>query len=162
MIFGKKRHLLEAGAKAADFRLQRLAGGEVAFGEITSQGPALLAFFKVNCPVCQLTFPYLERIHSPERLPIYGISQNGPEDTGDFRRAYGVTFPILLDSEASDFPVSNAFGISIVPTLFVVERDGTVSRVIEGWRKSEIQELGELAGVNPFRAGESVPEAKAG
>jgi peroxiredoxin len=162
MIFGKKRHLLEAGAKAADFRLQRLAGDEVAFGEIISKGPVLLAFFKVNCPVCQLTFPYLERIHSPERLPVYGISQNGPEDTGDFQRAYGVTFPILLDSESSGFPVSNAFGISSVPTLFLMERDGAVSRVIEGWRKSEIQELGTLAGVNPFRAGESVPEAKAG
>jgi peroxiredoxin len=162
MIFGRKRRLLEAGARVADFRLQRLAGREVASGEILSQGPALLAFFKVNCPVCQLTFPYLERIHSPEHLAIYGISQNGPEDTADFNRVYGVTFPVLLDTEASGFPVSNAFGISTVPTLFQVERDGTISRVIEGWRKSEIAALGIQAGLYPFREGESVPEAKAG
>ena len=162
MIFGKQRRLLEAGAKIADFRLQQLAGGEVASGEIFSQGPALLAFFKVNCPVCQLTFPYLERIHSPERLSVYGISQNGPEDTRDFQRTYGVTFPMLLDRESSGFRVSNAFGISSVPTLFLVERDGTVSRVIEGWRKSDIAALGIQAGVDPFRKGESVPEAKAG
>jgi hypothetical protein len=33
---------------------------------------------------------------------------------------------------------------------------------MEGWRKSEIAELGALAGVNPFRPGDSVPEGKAG
>src|SRR6516162_1716873 len=156
MALGKKQEPLVTGTAAADFRLPRLEGGEMTLQDITSQGPALLAFFKVNCPVCQLTFPYLERIHSPERLSVYGISQNGPEDTGDFQRTYGVTFPMLLDRESSGFRVSNAFGISSVPTLFLVERGGTVSRVIEGWRKSDIAALGIQAGVDPFRKGESV------
>jgi hypothetical protein len=69
---------------------------------------------------------------------------------------------MLLDTEESGFPVSNSFGISSVPTLFLVERDGTVSRVVEGWQKSEIERLGAQAGVNPFREGDSVPDWKAG
>ena len=162
MSFEKKRQLLALGAAAPDFRLTRLNGGEVSLRDILSRGPALLAFFKVNCPVCQLTFPYLERVQSPDRLPVYGISQNCPEDTRDFNQRFGVTFPTLLDTERSGFPVSNAFGISSVPTMFLVESDGSISRVIEGWRKSEMMQLGAQTGVNPFQPGDSVPESKAG
>lgn len=162
MVFGKKRRLLAAGAQVSDFRLPRLDGGETSLHELTVQGPALLAFFKVNCPVSQLTFPYLERIHSPGKLAVYGLSQNGPEDTRDFSRRFGVTFPMLLDLQSQDFPVSNAFGISSVPTLFLVERDGTIARVIEGWSKAEMERLSAQAGLSLFRPGDSVPKWKAG
>ena len=162
MAHGGHRQLLHSGAHAADFTLTRLGGGHASLREITANGPALLAFFKVNCPVCQLTFPYLERIHASGRLPVYGISQNGPEDTTDFNRHFGITMPTLLDTEKSGFPVSNAFGISSVPTLFLVEADGRIAHVSEGWRKTEIELLGARAGVNPFREGDSVPEAKSG
>ena len=43
--------------------------------------------------------------------------------------------------EERGFPASNAYGISSVPTLFLIERDGTVSKVLEGWRKKEIAAL---------------------
>lgn len=162
MAHGTHHKLLKKGARAADFTLPRLDGGETSLREMTAKGPALLAFFKVNCPVCQLTFPYLERIRSADHLPVYGISQNGPEDTRDFNRHFGITFPTLLDAEAKGFVVSNAFGISSVPTLFLVEPDGTITHVTEGWHKSEIAQLGARAGINPFRPGDSVPEAKAG
>jgi len=161
-MFGKSRKLLSAGVSVSGFRLPRLDGRETSLEDITAAGPALLAFFKVSCPVCQLALPYLERIHSPGRLSVYGMSQNDPEDTREFNRRFGVTFPVLLDKEETGFQVSNTFGISSVPTLFLVERDGTVSRVIEGWNKIEVQRLGAQAGVNPFREGESVPDWKAG
>ena len=121
-----------------------------------------LAFFKVNCPVCQLTFPFLERIHTAGGIPIVGISQNCPEDTTEFAREFGVTFPLLLDQEAQGFPASNDYGISSVPTMFLVEPNGSVSRVIEGWNRSEIQWLGAKAGVNPIRPDDNVPAWKAG
>ena len=162
MAHGGHRKLLHSGARIADFTLARLEGGKATLQEITAGGAALLAFFKVNCPVCQLTFPYLERIHAAGRLPVYGISQNGPEDTRDFNRHFGITFPTLLDTEMSGFPVSNAFGISTVPTLFLVEPDGAIAQVSEGWHKAEIAQFGQRAGINPFRDGDSVPEAKSG
>ena len=162
MAHGTRRKLLEKGARVTEFTLPRLDGGQASLREITSKGPALLAFFKVNCPVCQLTFPFLERIQSAEKLPVYGISQNCAEDTRDFNRHFGLTLPMLLDAEANGFAVSNAFGISSVPTMFLVEPDGTISQVSEGWRKSDVAELGARAGVNPFRPSDSVPEAKAG
>lgn len=168
MRLWKQQHkLLEPGAQVADFRLPLLDGGEASLTDILANGSALLAFFKIGCPVCQLTFPHLERIHSgsklsSSKLPVYGVSQNSAADTRDFNRRFGITFPTMLDSSQSGYPVSNAFGISHVPTLFLLGTGGLIERVTEGWLKAEIRRLGEFAGVDPFQADVSVPESKAG
>jgi peroxiredoxin len=162
MAWGRHRELLKTGSLAPDLRLARLDGGETSLTEILANGPALLAFFKVNCPVCQLAFPFLERIHSPGKLSIWGISQNGPADTRAFCAEYGITFPVLIDPEKAGYQASNAYGISSVPTLFLVEQDGGISKVIPGWSKIDVAEIGGTVGVNPFRDSESVPEWKAG
>jgi peroxiredoxin len=162
MAAHRQHKLLAAGTRAPDFRLARIEGGETSLSEIAARGPALLVFFKVSCPVCQMTLPFLDRIHSTGHLPIYGISQNDAPDTREFVSEFGVGFPMLLDSEDADFPASNAYGISSVPTSFLIERDGSLSRVIEGWQKAEIEHLGALAGVAVFRADDHVPAWKAG
>ena len=162
MAARKQPKLLDAGSLVPDVRLKLLSGGEIALREIAARGPALLAFFKISCPVCQLTFPFLERLHSTGTLTIYGISQNDARDTREFNEDFGITFPTLLDDEDSGFPASNAFGISSVPTLFLIAPDGSISRVIEGWRKKEMEWLGTQAGAAVFRQGDNVPEWKAG
>ena len=159
---GKQSKLLEPGSRAPDFRLPRLDGGAVALQEIVAKSPAVIAFFKTTCPVCQLTFPFLERIHQAGTLTVYAISQDDAEDTREFNRQFGLTLPTLLDSGRSGFPASNAFGISSVPSMFLIERDGAIARVIEGWSKQDIESLGELAGVRVIRQGDNVPEWKAG
>jgi peroxiredoxin len=156
------RHLQEVGALAPGFRLPRLDGADLSLAEIIAQGPALLAFFKVSCPVCQLTFPFLERLHQAGALPVFGISQNKPPDTRAFAQRYRTTFPMLLDSEAGGYTASNAYGISSVPTMFLIERDGSIAQTILGWNRQEIAALGATAGVSMFRPEDRVPEWKAG
>jgi peroxiredoxin len=154
--------LLPTGARAPEFCLARLDGGEASLHDLIASGPILLAFFKISCPVCQMTFPFLERLHTAGALPIYGVSQNDDEDTREFNQRFGIMFPTLLDREENGFAASNAFGLSSVPTLFLIEHDGTVSRIIEGWNKKEIEALGGIFGVAPFRPGDNVPAWKAG
>ncbi len=162
MALFKRRQLLTAGARAPEFRLALLGGREISLQEILKGGPAALAFFKISCPVCQFTLPYLQRIHSPGKLAVYGVSQNSAAETARFNREFGVTFPTLLDSEDGGFPASNAFGISTVPTIFVVDAAGAISQVTEGWSKADIEGLARTAGVTPFRENENVPQWKAG
>ena len=154
--------LLAEGSRAPEFQLEQLAGGTISLAEILAGGPALLVFFKISCPICQLTFPFLERIHQARGLRIFGISQNDAYDTNDFNREFGVTFPTLLDTEESGFPASNDYGISSVPTMFLVEPGGTISQVIEGWLKREMELLAASSGGSLLRPGEYVPEWKAG
>ena len=124
MASRRQRTLLDSGSRAPAYRLSRLEGGEVTLAELTARGRVLLVFFKVTCPVCQLTVPFLERLHASGNLAIYGISQNDAADTREFNSYFGATYPTLLDSEDDDFPVSNQYGISSVPTMFLVEPDG--------------------------------------
>jgi peroxiredoxin len=154
--------LPKPGSFAPGFHLMRLEGSEVTLAELIAGGPVMLVFYKITCPVCQMTMPFLERMHRKGSLRVYGISQNEPADTREFLQEYGVSFPNLLDAEDDGFPASNAYGISSVPTIFVVDRDGTLSKVIEGWNKAEMTALGDLAGMTLFRTDDSVPAWKAG
>src|SRR5258708_1318425 len=162
MAARRTRQLLATGSRAPEFRLPLLDGGDISLHELVTRGPVLLAFFKITCPVCQMTFPFLERLHAAGMPAIYGISQNHPGDTREFKREFGVTFPILLDTEDSGFPVSNDYGIASVPTLFLIEPAGTVSFVSEGFSKKDIEWLGSRGGVSIFRQNDNVPAWKAG
>ena len=102
MASHRRRDLLDAGVRAPDFRLERLDGGEVSLADLTAKGPVVLAFFKITCPVCQLTLPFLDRIQS-DALAIYGISQNSPRDTREFARQFGVRFPCCWTPKTAVF-----------------------------------------------------------
>jgi peroxiredoxin len=162
MAARRLRPLLDPGKRAPDFRLSRLEGGETSFAELAAGRRVLLVFFKVTCPVCQLTVPFLERLHASGGLTICGISQNEAADTEEFNTYFGVSFATLLDAEDEDFPASNAYGISSVPTMFLVEPDGAISMVIEGWNRKDMEALGEAAGLTLFRPEDNVPAWKAG
>jgi cytochrome c biogenesis protein CcmG, thiol:disulfide interchange protein DsbE len=149
------------GSRAPEFRLPRLDGGESTLADLTAQGHVLLAFFKVTCPVCQMAFPYLERLHAAG-YPVAGISQNDALDTREFNQEFGINFPTLLDSEDSGFAVSNDYGIANVPTLFLVRAGGLIDRMGEGWMKSEMEQYAAEAGAVLFQPGDRVPEMKPG
>lgn len=162
-MFGRrKRGLIAPGAKAPAFRLASLDGPSQSLGEILERGSALLVFFKVSCPVCQLTAPYLQRLSANNALQVIGISQDDATPTRSFAERLRVTFPMLLDPASEEYPASNAYGISSVPSLFLLERDGAVARSFQGFSKRDLEEIGARAGVVPFGPEDHVPEWKAG
>ena len=163
---------LEAGVAAPEVRLPLLDGREFLLSQARKRGPVVLGFFKVNCPVCQLAFPYLERIHKAYggagKFTLAGVSQNDAGDTKSFNRQYGVSFPTLLD-DTKKYPASNAYGLTNVPTIFLVSPEGEIEFSSVGWSKQEMEELSRrLAGVSGgqavslFKLGEQVPDYKPG
>lgn len=162
-MFGrKKKTLVVAGAQAPAFRLAGVDGSERSLEEILARGPALLAFYKISCPVCQMTTPYLQRLSANDEIQVIGISQDDVGATRGFMNRFGVTFPTLVDPGSEDYPASNAYGITSVPSLFLIERDGTVARSFNGFSKRDFEEIGARAGVVPFGPEDHVPEWKAG
>jgi peroxiredoxin len=162
-MFGRrKRVVVEAGVRAPSFQLTGLDESARSLDDILAGGPALLAFYKISCPVCQLTAPYLQRLAASTAIQVIGISQDNASATRGFLQRFGVTFPTLLDSSSEDYPASNAYGITSVPSLFLLERDGTVARAICGFSKRDFEEIGVRAGVAPFGPDDQVPEWKAG
>lgn len=165
MVLRAQRQVLEAGARAPAFRLRDLEGNARSLQEILAAGPALLAFFQASCPICQFAFPFLERLHRGAGggvLQFFAISQDNADTTRDFLRQFDLTFPALLDDDETGYAASNAFGITQVPTMFLIEKDGTISWTLEGFSKAGLEALGRRVGSAPFLSDEYVPEWKAG
>ena len=158
----KAKVMTAAGSPAPAFELESLGGGLRSLPQILRDGPALLVFYKVSCPVCQLTLPYLDRLAAGDALQVIGISQDDAQSTQAFLERFGVTSPMLLDQSKDGYPASNAYGITSVPSLFLVEPDGHVARAFNGFSKRDLEALGTRAGVGLFRPDEQVPEWKAG
>ena len=154
--------ILKRGMHAPRFELKDLGGNKQSLDTMLEKGPVLLALFKVSCPVCQLAFPFLERLSNNDALQVVGISQDDTNPTKAFNERFSISFPTLLDESREGYPVSNAFGISTVPSVFLVETDGTVSQSFAGFSKRDFEEIGKRINVRPFRPDEYVPEFKAG
>lgn len=130
------------------------------------------AFFKISCPVCQFTFPFLERIYKRyggDGVTFLGISQDDARDTKEFAKEFGATFPMLLDEKQKGYSASNAYGLTNVPTIFLVETNGKVKISCMGFNKKNLEEiaaaLAERKKMPPaalFRPDESVPASKPG
>jgi peroxiredoxin len=138
---------LTAGTSAPDFKLQTMEGEPFSLRDALTRGPVVAAFFKISCPICQYAFPFIERIykaHSEKNVTIVGVSQNDKKDTARFIKEYGVTFPILLD-DTHAYPVSNAYGLTNVPTVFWIGQDGEIEISSVGWDRKEIEQINRKA-----------------
>ena len=156
--------------RAPQFELASMDGKKHGLEEALARGPVLLAFFKVECPVCQYTFPFIERLYQQFRgqgVQIWGIAQDDARDSRRFAKEYGVTFPVLID----DYPykTSREYGLKYVPTLLLLHPDGHVKLVSEGFAKAALVEIQRLLAkhfsVTPpelFHARDGVPEFKPG
>jgi peroxiredoxin len=163
---------LPSGIKAPEFALTTTSGKPAVLSELLTRGPAVVAFFKISCPVCQYAFPYLERIwrlHKQEPVTFLGISEDSLPDTQSFIKQYGITFPVALD-KAPRYLVSNAYTLTNVPSTFLIDRDGDIQVSSVGWSRKEMEEINlKLSGMDPalqqfpiFKTGEEVAEFKPG
>ncbi len=134
--------MLNQGETAATFVLETPSGRPVDLAAAREFGPVLLAFYKTGCPTCQLSFPFLQKLHQAygrKGLLVLGVSQDDGETTVQFSREHGCTFDSVLD--ADDYSLSLQYGIETVPVLFLVGQDGLVWKVQEGWARDEWNEL---------------------
>jgi len=162
---------LTVGTSAPDFKLQTIDGKPFSLRDSRERGPVVLAFFKISCPICQYAFPFLERIHRAyayKNVAVVGVSQNGAKDTTSFMKEYGVTFPVLLD-DTRTYPVSNAYELTNVPTVFWITQNGEIEVSSVGWVKKDIEEINRRAAeasgnaaATVFQPSEQVADFRAG
>jgi len=161
---------LSAGAKAPTFSLQSTDGRELNLADALKKGPVVAAFFKVSCPTCQFAAPFLERLHETyggEKFTLWGISQDDAADTREFCQELGIEFPALIDDNG--YPVSNQYGITNVPSVFLIAPDGKIQESSVGFSKKDLEKIAAAAakatGTPPasfFKPGEVIPDIKPG
>ena len=168
---GKRLSTLPAGEPAPAISLRDTSGRSVTLEEALKKGPVLAAFFKVSCPTCQFTFPFLERMYETygnDGFTFLGVSQNDAADTREFAQEFGVKFPLLIDDE-STYTASNEYGITNVPSVFLISQDGKIQERSVGFAKRDLENMAKEAarvtkrpGASLFRPGEVVPDQKPG
>ena len=162
---------LQPGTKAPDISLAALDGSSFSLQNALKKGPVIAAFFKVSCPVCQYAFPYLERVHKAhggQNITFVAISQDDKPHTASFLKQFGVTVPTLLE-DPNGYAISNAYGLTNVPTWFLIGQDGEIEISSVGWVKQDVEDLNrklsDLQKTPPpqlFKPGEEVRDFRAG
>lgn len=127
--------LIAAGTKAPDVPGVELTGR-----------PTALFFYKVTCPVCQMAAPMAHGFERAYPGHIVGIGQDPEDRLASFAGEFDLGFRSVVDEPP--YPVSDAYGISVVPTLVLVDGEGTVVEAVESWNRDGYNALSDqLAGL---------------
>jgi thiol-disulfide isomerase/thioredoxin len=130
------------GRPAPPFTTHTYAGAE--FGSVTLAGkPHLLYFWFTNCPPCMKTAPdlvELAKTHAARGFEV--VTANADRlldlDVSDAERAaYAAKLPGLTLLHATPEMQTAYAGVTVFPTLFFVNRKGTVVRQLVGHHERE-------------------------
>jgi peroxiredoxin len=130
--------------------------------------PSLLVFFETDCPTCQLTIPYLNRLEQAlgAKAEIVGISQDAEIETRELVIQAPIKFPVVFDR---DLRVSREYDPQAVPTMFLIDAAGKIARTSVAFNKGELNaiaaEMLNAVGVEPFEIAsgrDGAPDTKPG
>jgi peroxiredoxin len=151
--------MLAPGDRAPSLALPDASTGE-SVTDPWREGPVLLAFFKATCPVCQMAAPKVQAL-ADSGVRVVAVGEDPPPEIRSYSDRHGQKVTTL--SEPDPYPVSDAFGIDTVPTLFLVGEDGTVRDTVVSWDRDAWNRIAEEAGgtavsdegdgLPPFRPG---------
>ena len=137
LVSGAARSL-ESGDVVPEFRLPRLdAGGTVSLDE--HRGKVIyLDFWASWCPPCVTAMPILEewrREFGPRGFEVVAVNvDRDPEKARRFLESRRVGYASASDP-AGELP--QRFEIATMPTSFLIDRQGIVRRVHQGFRRSD-------------------------
>jgi DsbE subfamily thiol:disulfide oxidoreductase len=121
----------ESGRAAPELPSQVLQGPKVDLASLRGR-PALVNFWASWCTPCKEEMPELERIARElgGRASVVGIDWNdSTQNAKAFIRQHDLTYPILRDGSGE---VASRYGISGLPTTFVLDSDGRIVRTLRG------------------------------
>lgn len=110
--------------KAPSFVLKDLGGNEVRLDDFRGK-IVFLNFWATWCPPCREEMPSMEKLYREFRerdFTILAIDlREDNRKVKAFKEEFGLTFPILLDSDGA---VGLDYRITSIPTTYLVDREG--------------------------------------
>lgn len=117
----------KTGSLAPDFTLPGIDGKPVTLSELRGR-VVVLTFFASWCHPCEEDMPILERAlrDTGDRIDVVGVNyQDLPDDSRDFVRRLGVTFPVLIE-DSTDNPVAVRYDVHAMPDTLFIDANGVV------------------------------------
>lgn len=126
------------GQAAPAVRLPELSGaGEVSLESLRGK-VVYLDFWASWCGPCRVSFPLLEQLREelwPDGFEVLAINVDEVEsDARRFLSEVPVSYPVVRDADGI---TPQTFGILGMPTGYLIDRQGIVREVHQGFRKSD-------------------------
>ena len=116
------RRGLKRGAKAPDFVLPSVDGGELAFSSFAGRR-LLLVFTQSGCGPCKRIVPELNRLHDKGDVVVLVVNHGHQERTERWAFEVGARFPVLAQEDLS---VSRRYEVFATPFGFLINESGII------------------------------------
>jgi thiol-disulfide isomerase/thioredoxin len=126
---------LTLAEKAPDFSLAALNDKQkYSLADYAGQ-VVYIDFWASWCGPCRQSLPSLDRLYRQlgnRGFMVLAINVDAySQDAKDFLKAYPVSYPVLLGENGS---LPAVFGVKGMPTAFLIDKQGKVRRIYEGFR----------------------------
>ena len=124
------------GQEGSAFELKDLAGRLRRFDDMRGK-VVLLDFWATWCGPCRLDLPRIEALHqefADQGLVALGVNDEDQETARAYVEEQGHSFPTLVDSAKS---LTREFGVRVLPTVVVLDREGKVASYLVGAHSEE-------------------------
>lgn len=138
---------LDPGTPAPPFTLPGSDGVPHRLAELVDGHPAVLIFFRTECPTCQLAFPVYGELNRryADAVPIVAVGQDPIMQAGPWLVERGFE-GIVLDDSADRYYVSSVYEVQVVPTVVLIGANAEIERVLQGWDRAEVNALAATLG----------------
>lgn len=128
----------DVGKPAPEFTLPDLEGNQIELSSMKGK-VLILDFWATWCPPCKEEVPHLVSLQSKYRdqgLQIVGLSldKEGASKVKPFADEHDVNYTMLI---ATDETAKSYGGVSMIPTTFLVDRNGVVVKRFIGYTTPE-------------------------
>ena len=124
------------GQKAPDFKLHSVSGSSDIKLTDFSDKPTLLVFYVSWCPHCRSEIPSIQKLYlelAPKGLNVVGVDLDQTiGDAQSFANTYKITFPNAHGNPDTAKSTLDAYGVSGVPMVIVLDKGGVVKAVHRG------------------------------
>ena len=132
LLLPGEEHMMLTGTRAASFALKTLEGEPVAL-EQTRGKVVVLDFWATWCPPCREELPYIEKLREEfsGQVQFYGVNNEDSGTVKNFLKSHKYELPVLMDAKRQ---VDRQYGISAIPTMFIIDKQGVIRQHFIGSR----------------------------